>query len=45
MPATLELAFVAPFMSLAIGIPLGLWSGLRPNTVLDETDMMVNPRL
>jgi peptide/nickel transport system permease protein len=39
MPATLELAFVALFLSLAIGIPLGLWSGLRPNTVLDETIM------
>ncbi|KAB0264424.1 ABC transporter permease [Microvirga brassicacearum] len=39
MPATLELAFVALFLSLAIGIPLGLWSGLRPNSVLDETVM------
>ncbi|MBF9235174.1 ABC transporter permease [Microvirga alba] len=39
MPATLELAFVALFLSLVIGIPLGLWSGLRPNTALDETVM------
>ena len=39
MPATMELAFVALFLSIAIGIPLGLWSGLRPNTVLDESIM------
>lgn len=39
LPATLELAFVALFMALVIGIPLGLLSGLRPNTVLDETVM------
>lgn len=39
MPATLELAFVALVLSLVIGVPLGLWSGLRPNTVLDETVM------
>jgi peptide/nickel transport system permease protein len=39
LPATLELAFVALAMSLLIGIPLGLWAGLRPNTVLDETVM------
>ena len=39
LPATLELAFVALAMSLLIGIPLGLWAGLKPNTVLDETVM------
>ncbi len=39
LPATLELAFVALFLSLVIGIPLGLWSGLRPNTLFDETVM------
>jgi peptide/nickel transport system permease protein len=30
MPATLELAGVAVFLSLAVGIPLGLYAGLRP---------------
>ncbi|MGO4572453.1 ABC transporter permease [Microvirga sp. 2TAF3] len=39
MPATLELAFVALAMSLAIGIPLGLWAGLKPGSALDETVM------
>jgi peptide/nickel transport system permease protein len=39
MPATLELAFVALVLSLIIGIPLGLWAGLRPGTTLDETVM------
>ena len=39
MPATLELAFVALAMSLLIGIPLGLWAGLRAGSVVDETVM------
>jgi peptide/nickel transport system permease protein len=30
LPATLELALVALLMTVAIGIPLGLWAGLRP---------------
>jgi peptide/nickel transport system permease protein len=39
MPATLELAFVALALSLVVGVPLGLWAGLRPRTTLDETVM------
>lgn len=31
MPATLELAVVALIMSIVIGIPLGVWSGLKPD--------------
>jgi peptide/nickel transport system permease protein len=31
MPATLELAFLAMVMSVGLGIPLGLYAGLRPN--------------
>jgi peptide/nickel transport system permease protein len=31
MPATLELAFVALIMSIIIGIPLGVWAGLKPD--------------
>jgi len=31
MPATLELAFVALIMSIVIGIPLGVWAGLKPD--------------
>ncbi|HYZ32643.1 MAG TPA: ABC transporter permease [Crenalkalicoccus sp.] len=34
MPATLELAFGATFLALLIGLPLGLYAGLRPNALL-----------
>jgi len=34
MPATLELAFGATFVALLIGLPLGLYAGLRPNSGL-----------
>jgi peptide/nickel transport system permease protein len=30
LPATLELAAVAMLMAVALGIPLGLWAGLKP---------------
>jgi peptide/nickel transport system permease protein len=33
MPATLELATLAMFLSLAIGVPLGVYAGLRPNSM------------
>ncbi|AEV34950.1 Dipeptide transport system permease protein DppB [Pseudovibrio sp. FO-BEG1] len=33
MPATLELAFMALLMAIVIGIPLGLYAGLRPNAI------------
>lgn len=33
MPATMELAFVAMLLAVGIGIPLGLWAGLRPNGI------------
>lgn len=32
MPATLELAFVAMFLALVIGLPLGLYAGMRPDS-------------
>ena len=32
MPATVELVFVAMVMALATGIPLGMYTGLRPDT-------------
>ncbi len=31
MPATMELALSALFMSIVLGIPLGLYAGLKPN--------------
>ncbi len=39
MPATLELAFVALFMSIIFGIPLGVWAGLRPDSAVGKTIM------
>jgi peptide/nickel transport system permease protein len=39
MPATLELAFSALFLSLLIGIPLGMLAGYRAGGLLDRTIM------
>jgi peptide/nickel transport system permease protein len=39
MPATMELAFAAILIAIVIGIPLGLWAGLRPNGVAGRTIM------
>jgi peptide/nickel transport system permease protein len=33
MPATLELALAAMVIAVLLGIPLGLWAGLRPESV------------
>jgi peptide/nickel transport system permease protein len=33
MPATLELAFGAMFLALLIGLPLGLYAGLKPHSL------------
>lgn len=32
MPATLELAMAAMLIAVALGIPLGLWAGLKPDS-------------
>jgi peptide/nickel transport system permease protein len=39
MPATLELAFTAMLMAVVVGIPLGLWAGLKPNGIAGRTIM------
>jgi peptide/nickel transport system permease protein len=39
MPATLELALAAMLIAVIIGIPLGLWAGLRPNGVAGRAIM------
>ena len=39
MPATLELALGATFLALLIGLPLGLYAGLRPNAPASKTIM------
>ncbi|MFO1283460.1 MAG: ABC transporter permease [Burkholderiales bacterium] len=33
MPATLELAFAAMLIAVSLGVPLGLWAGLRPDAL------------
>jgi peptide/nickel transport system permease protein len=39
MPATLELAATAMLIAVILGIPLGLWAGLRPNSFSGRTIM------
>ena len=39
MPATLELAIVAMLIAVVLGIPLGLWAGLKPDSVAGRTIM------
>ena len=39
MPATLELAFLAMVISVFLGIPLGLYAGLRPESFFSKTIM------
>lgn len=39
LPATLELAVVAMLIAVGLGIPLGLWAGLHPDTVGGRTIM------
>ena len=36
LPATVELGFVAMFMSVLIGIPLGMYSAVRRGTLVDK---------
>jgi peptide/nickel transport system permease protein len=40
MPATLELAVVALFLTILIGIPSGIWAGLRPKAASSKTIMV-----
>jgi len=39
MPATLELAFAALFMAIVLGIPLGLYAGLKPDSFFSKAIM------
>jgi peptide/nickel transport system permease protein len=39
MPATVELAFAALLMAILVGIPLGLYAGVRPATRASKTIM------
>ena len=42
MPATLELAFVALFMAIVIGLPLGLYAGLKPESRISRLIMAIS---
>ena len=39
LPATLELAFMALVLALVIGLPLGMYAGLRPNSFISRCIM------
>src|SRR5919205_1277699 len=39
MPATVELALTAMVIAIVFGLPLGLWAGLKPDTVAAKTIM------
>lgn len=39
MPATLELAFCAMILAIVVGIPLGVYAGLRPNSKTSKVIM------
>src|SRR5215475_6073883 len=39
LPATFELALVALLLTIVVGIPLGMWAGLRPNALSGKTIM------
>jgi peptide/nickel transport system permease protein len=42
LPATLELVVIATRLSLLIGIPLGVYSGARPNSGIDHLTRVVS---
>ena len=42
MPATLELAFAAAVLALAVGIPMGVYTALRRNSVMSSVFMTVS---
>jgi peptide/nickel transport system permease protein len=39
MPATMELAVVAMMLSLLVGVPLGIWAGLKPQAISTRSIM------
>lgn len=39
LPATMELAMTALILSVGIGVPLGVWAGLRPESIAGRTIM------
>ncbi len=41
-PATLELAFAAVLLSVVIGVPLGMWAGLKPEALSSRLIMAIS---
>jgi peptide/nickel transport system permease protein len=41
-PATLELAFVAVLLAVVIGVPLGMWAGLKPEALSSRLIMTLS---
>lgn len=42
LPATLELVVVGTLLSLVIGIPLGVYAGARPNSIVDHATRFIS---
>ena len=42
LPATAELAFAAFVLSLVVGLPLGVLSAVRPNSIIDNVGRLVS---
>ena len=42
LPATLELSFVAALLALAFGIPMGIYTALRPRSWLSQALLAVS---
>ena len=36
LPATIELAVAAMLIAVVVAVPLGLWTGSRPNSSIDN---------
>lgn len=41
MPATIELAVVSLLIAVVFGVPLGLWAGAKPNSLIDNVGSVV----
>src|ERR1700761_3213107 len=42
LPATLELAIVASVLAFAIGVPMGVYAGIRPNSAVTRLLMTIS---
>jgi len=42
MPATMELALLAMVMAVVIGVPLGVWAGLKPDSLAGKSIMSLS---